>query len=146
MATKKSAKDKALDEIKEMDQGSAETKEKAKSTKPKATKPPAEDAKEKEKITDHIDVDAGRITSEEIPADVDNAIKAGLDRIRDAVDDKGFDPDDEDAPEPPETEKMKIITTKNIPADQRFNRVSPVVKATKTQMITTKNMKEFLSK
>ena len=142
MATKKSAKDKALDEIKEMDQGSAETKdkEKAKSTKPKTTKIKAEEPKEKEATWKDVEKKGDENMEKE------RDLLAGLEKIRDAVDDGGFDPDDEDAPEPPETEKMKIITTKNIPAAQRFNKVSPVVKATKTRMITTKNMKEFLSK
>lgn len=144
MATKKTAKDKALEDIAAMDKESPEKKDKASSSKAMDSKPrpkddarkaaPAEDPKEKEIGWKDAEVVGNKIIMQEkeIQADLDKTINAG------------FDPDDEDAPEPPETEKMKIITTKNIPPEQRFNKVSPVVLAKKTQMITTKNMKEFL--
>ena len=156
MATKKSAKDEALEEIQKMDEGSAEKKASTKSTKPKATKPKAEDPPEKEVIS-KVKVDANTMTAvedskpvkteAEIHAAEKEAARRDIEKaINDTMPPTGFDLDDEDAPEPPETEKQRFITTKDIPAAQRFRSVSPVVKAEKTVMVTTKNMKEFLKK
>jgi hypothetical protein len=164
MATKKSAKDEALEDIAAMDKGSPEKKEKA-SSKKVDSKPrskddakeaaPADDPKEKEEFPEvkplmgeaAVGTHLGKLSEAEVHAEEKEAARKDIEKaINDTMPPTGFDLDDEDAPEPPETTKMEIITTKHIPAAQRFNRVSPVKKATKTVMITTKNMKEFLNK
>ena len=128
MATKKSAKDKALEDIVAMDKAAPEKKSgktTSSKSKPKATKPPAEVPKEKEDVTWKDAEAVGDkiiIQEKEIQADLDKVIK-------ETTSPTGFDPDDEDAPEPPETEKVRIITTKDIPREQRFKQVSTVVKA-----------------
>ena len=156
MAGTKTAKEEAIEEIAAMDKEAPDKKpstSKPKTTKPKTTaktenpKEKGEDKKAEVNLEEANPLNAEPITEAEIhAAEKEDARKEIEDAINKTFEQTGFDPDDEDAPEPPETEKVRIVTVKDIPSAQRFKAVSPVVKATKTVMVTTKNMKELLKK